>query len=193
MKRLSPRLLGLLLLGALALHTASKDAAHLQEMLWTCHMATAVMALGLLVGAHRWVAGAFLLHVGFGTAIWLVDLVATRETTLSSLLVHGLPLTAGALEVRRKGWPPGLVWPTWLLSLAWIISCRWTTDPALNVNLSQEPWPPLAHVFGGLWLSSLFHSAVMLGGFLLADRLLRSVSRQPPCGFRSPSCGFRSP
>ena len=73
MKPVLSRALGLALVGALAFHTASKGAAHVQEMLWLCHVATALMALGLLVGWHRAVAGGFLLHVGFGTVGWLLD------------------------------------------------------------------------------------------------------------------------
>jgi hypothetical protein len=172
----SGRMLGLMLMGAFALHAASKGATHLQEMLWMCHVATALMAVGLLAGWHRLTAAALLLHVGFGTASWVLDLVVTRQTTPSSVLVHVLPLVAGGLEVRRRGWPGGLVLPTWLFFTGWVIFCRWTTDPALNVNLSHSAWGPLADMMGGLWLSWAFNAAAMLAGFLLADTALRRLT-----------------
>ncbi|WP_224240983.1 hypothetical protein [Hyalangium gracile] len=176
MKELPSRLLGVALLGAFALHAATKDAAHLQEMLWLCHVATVVMALGLLSGWHRLVAMGFLLHVGFGTVGWLLDVLATRDTTPSSVLVHVLPLVFGALEVRRRGWPSGVVLPAWLCFSAWVVLCRWVTDPALNVNLAHEAWGPLAHVMGGVWLSWAFNAAVMLGGFCLSHVALRRLT-----------------
>jgi hypothetical protein len=177
MTSLPSRALGLALMGVLALHTASKDAAHLQEMLWLCHVATLLMAMGLLAGWHRWVAGGFLLHVAFGTVGWLLDVLETGDTTLSSVLVHMLPLVAGTLEVKRKGWPSGVVLPTWLFFTLWVISCHWTTDPALNVNMAHAPWGPLAHVMGGVWVSGAFNSTVLLGIFLLADAVLCRLIR----------------
>jgi hypothetical protein len=177
MKPPPSRVLGLALVGALALHTVSKDAGYWQEMFWLCHVATAAMALGLLAGWHRVVAGGFILHVGFGTVGWLLDVAATRDTTLSSVLVHLLPLTAGVSEVRRKGWPSGVVLPSWLFYSAWVLSCHWTTDPALNVNMAHGAWGPIAHLMGGVWLSGAFNSAILLGTFFVADAVLRRLSR----------------
>ena len=177
MKLPPARIMGLALVGALALHTASKDAAHEQEMLWLCHVATAVMALGLLAGWHRVMAGGFILHVGFGTVGWLLDVVATQDTTVSSVLVHLLPLAAGVIEVRRKGWPSGVVLPSWLFYSLWVLSCHWTTDPALNVNMAHGTWGPIAHVMGGVWLSGAMNSAILLGTFFAADAVLRRLTR----------------
>jgi hypothetical protein len=146
-------------------------------MLWLCHVASALMAIGLLAGRHRLVAAGFLFHVGFGTLGWVLDVLATNDTTLSSVLVHLLTLVAGVVEVRRKGWPEGVVLPAWLFLTAWVFSCHWTTDPALNVNLAHAAWGPLASVMGGVWLSGVFNSAFMLGSFLVSDKVLRRLTR----------------
>jgi hypothetical protein len=177
MKPPSPRVMGLALVAALALHATSKGAAHLQEMFWLCHVATALMAIGLLAGWHRVVATGFILHLGFGTVGWLLDVVATRDTTVSSVLVHLLPLAAGAIEVRRKGWPRGVVLPAWLFYSLWVMSCHWTTDPAHNVNMAHGAWGPIAHWMGGVWLSGAINSAILLGTFLAADGVLRRLTR----------------
>jgi len=177
MKPPPSRVLGVALVGALALHTASKGSAYVQEMFWLCHVATAVMAIGLLAGWHRVMAGGFILHVGFGTVGWLLDVVATRDTTVSSVLVHVLPLAAGAIEVRRKGWPTGVVLPSWLFYSLWVLSCHWTTDPALNVNMAHGAWGPIAHLMGGVWLSGAMNSAILLGTFFAADAVLRRLTR----------------
>lgn len=177
MKDLPSRVLGLALLGAFALHSASKGAAHLQEMFWLCHVATALMVIGLLAGWHRMVAGGFVFHLGFGTLAWVLDVVATRATTFSSVLIHVLSLVAGAIEVKRKGWPSGVVLPTWLFLSLWVVSCHWTTDPALNVNVAHEAWGPLSHLMGGVWLSIMFNSAFALGGMVLSNAALRWLLR----------------
>ena len=177
MKDVPTRALGLALLGAFVLHAALKDAAHLQEMFWLCHVATMLMVIGLLAGWHRMVAGGFLFHVGFGTLGWVLDVVTTRVTTFSSVFIHVLTLVAGVVEVRRKGWPDGVVFPTWLFLSLWVLSCHWATDPALNVNLAHEAWGPLAHMMGGVWLSGLFNSAFMLGSFVLSNAALRWLMR----------------
>jgi hypothetical protein len=176
MRLLPSRLLGVVLLGAFALHASSKDVAHLQEMLWLCHVATVVMAVGLLAGWHRLVVAGFLMHVGCGTAGWALDVLATHDTTPSSVLVHVLPLAFGALEVRRKGWPSGVVLPAWLFFSAWVLCCHWVTDPAINVNLSHAAWGPLAHVIGGVWISGVLNSGLMLGGFTLVNAVMRRLS-----------------
>ena len=175
----SSRVLGLMLAGAWALHASTKPGIYLQELLWLCHVATAVMVIGLLAGVHRLVAAGFLLHVGFGALAWLVDALAMGETTLSSVLLHVLPLVIGPIEIRRNGWPRGMVLPTWLFFTAWVIASHWMTDPALNVNLSHAAWGPLAELTGGVWLAGALNSAGMLGGFLIANAVLRRWADRP--------------
>ncbi len=175
----SSRVLGLVLAGAWALHASTKSGVYLQELLWLCHVATALMVVGLLAAVHRLVAAGFLLHAGFGTLGWLLDALATGETAPSSVLLHLLPVVIGPIEVRRNGWPRGVVLPAWLFFTAWVICSHWVTDPALNVNLSHAPWGPLASLTGGVWVGGALNSATMLGGFLIVNAVLRRVTDRP--------------
>ncbi|MFL5344718.1 MAG: hypothetical protein ACJ8AT_07985 [Hyalangium sp.] len=179
MKTIPSRLLGGVLLVVFVLHASTKDLVHLQEMLWLCHVGTVVMAIGLIAGWHRFVVAGFLVHLGCGTMGWILDALATHETTVTSVLAHLLPLTFGALQVRSKGWPSGVVLPAWLFFSAWVLSCHWLTEPALNVNLSHAAWGPLADVIGGVWISGAINSGLMLVGFSLVNAVMRRWVPRP--------------
>jgi hypothetical protein len=172
----SSRVLGLVLAGAWALHASTKHGISLQELLWLCHVASALMAIGLLAGVHRLVAAGFLLHVGFGTVGWLLDLLATRETTPTSVLLHLLPLVIGTIEVRRNGWPRGMVLPAWLFFTSCVLLSRWVTEPSLNVNVSHAAWGPLAGLTGGIWAALALNAAFALVGFLITNAVLRRLT-----------------
>ena len=152
---------------ALAIHAAPKVApGRLPEMLWACHVATAAMAAGVALDLHRVVAAALIFHVGMGLPAFLVDAVANRATSLTSVVAHLVPLVVGALAVRPGGVPRGSVraaWAFWLVMQA--VSFAFT--PAhLNVNLVHAPWPPLAGAVP-TW-ASILANAVLALGFLAA-------------------------
>ena len=166
-------MLGASLLVALGLHAGSKGWVLLPEMLWVCHIASFVLALGLLLGIPAFAAAGFLLHVSYGFPSYVLDVVATGVTTPTSVLVHGLTLVGGAFAVWRAGWPPGVAAPAWAFYLMWVPVCYWFTPPALNVNLAHAPWPPLAGVFPRLWMSWAANALQSLVSFLIADYILR--------------------
>lgn len=179
-------MLGVVLAGAWALHASTKTGIHFQELLWLCHVATALMALGLLAGMHRLVAAGFLLHVGFGTIGWLLDLLTTLETTATSVVLHLLPLVIGPIEVRRNGWPQGVVLPAWLFFTGCVLLSRWLTEPSLNVNVSHAAFGPLAGLTGGIWAALALNAALALVGFLIANAVLRRLT-EPTRNIAAPS------
>src|ERR1051325_8184251 len=155
--------LGVLGLGALACHPVTKLPDHLGEMLWVCHVASLVLAIGLLARRQALVAAGLLLHLAWGAPAYLLDAIATRSTTVTSVLVHVLPVVTGLWAVRARGWPRGVALPAWIFFALWIPVSFVATVPALNVNLAHAPWPPLARVLPGVWSSWAFN----LGGSLL--------------------------
>src|SRR5581483_8610552 len=150
--------LGAMIIGALVWHAVTKLPDHLAEMIWVCHVASLVMAIGLLAGRQALAAG-LLLHLAWGAPAWALDALATRSTTLTSVLVHALPLGAGALAVAVRGWPAGVALPAWIFFFLWVPVSYVATDPALNVNLAHAPWPPLAAVLPGPASSWAFNAA----------------------------------
>ena len=167
------RWLGALVIGALVWHAVTKLPDHLAEMIWVCHIASLVLAIGLITGRQALVAAGLLMHLSWGAPAYLLDVMATRSTTVTSILVHVLPVVAGALAVAARGWPRGVVLPAWIFFSLWVPVSYVATDPALNVNLAHAPWPPLAGVLPSLWASWAFNAGGSLLAFFVVDRLLR--------------------
>ena len=171
--------LGALVIGALAWHAVTKLPDHLGEMLWVCHVASLVLAVGLIAGRQPLVAAGLLLHLAWGAPAYLLDAIATRSTTVTSALVHVLPIVTGMVAVRARGWPRGIAVRAWIFFALWIPVSYVATDPALNVNLAHAPWPPLARLLPGVWSGWAFNLGSSLLLFLLVDRALRRLFPPP--------------
>ena len=183
--------LGLLLLAALALHAWSMGRPNLPHMLWSCHVASALLAIGLLLNRKTLVAAGFLFHLAIGFPAWLVEVVVSRGTfgasavtprvLATSILVHSLPLIAGAFYLRRRPIPATGLALAWLLQIAMVPVSRWTTPPDLNVNLAHAMWRPLAGTSVNWWLFQLVVWSATLGSLLLVRALWnRFVAAERP-------------
>src|SRR5438874_1231891 len=135
-------LLASLVFVSLLLHALSKTLETMGEMLWACYVASAILAVGLILRRPRWVAVGFLFEATLGFPAWLMDALATQGTTFTSFFGHAAPLIAGYIELRRTGLPRGILLPAWLLYPVMIAISRWLTPPGLNVNLAHAPWAP---------------------------------------------------
>ena len=165
---------GTVLAGLLAAHAWTKPAGMLPEMAWACHVATALVALGLLAGVPRLTAVGFLFHAGPGIVAYVIEVATARETTLTSALLHVLTPLLGALQVRRSGLPVRVVLEAWLFNLAMIAAGRLLPEP-LNVNVAWKPWLPLP----ALWQSHLVNAAISISLLVAARELLVRVARFP--------------
>jgi len=175
----SARWLGAIIVAALGWHALTKLPDQLPEMIWVCHVASLMLAIGLLTGRQRLIAAGFLMHLAWGAPSYLLDAIATRATTVTSALVHLLPLVAGALAVAANGWPRGIVLPTWIFFSFWVPLCYLATPPALNVNLAHAPWPPLAALLPRLWMSWAFNAVASLLMMSVHDFWLRRWRSEP--------------
>jgi hypothetical protein len=170
MRRTIAAALGALVAVALMLHVP--ELIDPQELLYTCHVATMLVAMGLLAGLHRLVATGFLFHLAVGLPSWLLDAVA-RGTTWTSTLAHLVPLFAGAWAVRQDGLPRRTPIYAWSMFVACSVVSFFLTDPALNVNVVHAPWPPTA-ILGreGTWL---VHGLLSITFLVAAERLWRLI------------------
>jgi hypothetical protein len=164
-------------LAALAVH-AWALGPHRAHLLWSCHIASATIAVGLLAGSARAVAAGFLFHLAIGFPAWLVEEVTTWPDVMpTSLLAHTLPPVAAFLYLRRRSLPRGIVVPAWAIYILPIPLARWLTPPELNINLAHQVWPGFSAIVSSAWTFQLIAIPVALALLLAADFVLRSVFR----------------
>lgn len=171
------------LMGTYALHVAHKvEHDLLQEMLWACHVASLSIGLGMLTYRTALVAIGTLFHLAVGVPSFVLDLVVLRTTTVTSFLIHTVPLATGLAVLRcDSSWPRWTPLATGSLYIVLIPISRWLTAPELNVNLAFRPWAPLVGLISP-WLSWLASVAGLALVLPVANRWLRCWSR---CGTES--------
>ena len=172
--------LGWGILATLALYAWSRGPL-LPEMLWSCHVATALVGLGLILGSRRLVAAGFLFHAALGFPGFLVLVAAKQWISAASALVHVLPLAAGGAYLRGRELPRSAVLDSWLILPVMLPISYWLTPAWLNVNLSHGPWAPVAAYFPNLWSFYLPLGLVNLAALTLMRAILnRLMGRAKP-------------
>jgi hypothetical protein len=177
---------GIALLAALALHAWYMGRPDLPHMLWSCHVATFVLAVGILVRVPILVSAGFLFHLAIGLPAWSVEIILTRGTfggtavigrvVATSILVHMLPIVAGMLFLGFRKLTLRAVPLAWLIQVGMIPISRSLTPAEFNVNLSHAVWPQLAGTFPRLWVFQLAASLVCLTSLLVVWALWNSMA-----------------
>lgn len=172
-------LLLLALLGAYALEHGRENLA---ELLWACHVCTALLGLGLLLGLWRLVAAAALFYVTVGVPAWLLEVVASGTTTASSLALHLATPLVGGLALRGRPPPRGTVALAFALYPAVLLLSRMLTDPARNINVAHAVWPAMSPYFPSLGLYWVFNGVLVLGSLLAGERAWARLHGRPWSG-----------
>jgi hypothetical protein len=162
----APRWLAGVLLGVLVLHAVlTKLPDKLPELLWCCHVATVVMAVGLATRNGGLVAAGLIFHVAVGVPSYMIDSFTRGTTTPTSVLVHLLPSVVGGYAVRRADIRPSTAALAWGMFAVLLPICYLATPAALNVNLSHASWAELRFAGPvGNWLVNLAVTAVAITG-----------------------------
>ncbi len=151
---------------ALAWEKAQRGVAI--ELLWTCHVATCVLLLGLLLGRARWIACGCLFHLSIGFPAFILQVIYIEPATLQSWLVHICTPLAGLLALRGTRLPRWVPWLTLGLQLATLGAARLLTPPELNVNLAWGVWGKVRNWFPALWQMHVANTVVTLAVLSLA-------------------------
>ena len=168
------RWLGWGILASLALYGASRGPL-VAEMLWSCHVATALVGLGLITGSRRLVAAGFLFHAALGFPGFLLLVVATKWFAAASAWVHVLPLAAGWAYLKGRELERATIVHSWLILPVMLPLSYWLTPATLNVNLSHGPWGPVAAYFPSRWVFYIGLGTVNLAALALMRAILNRV------------------
>jgi hypothetical protein len=178
-----PRWVALPILAVLVAHAfvAKLPYGLLPEMFWACHVATTILAVGILLAKKELIIFGFSFHLGAGMWGYFFDVVAMKTTTWTSILVHLSPLAIGYIEVRRVGLPRWAPWVSLGFLVSMMIFAYHFTPPALNINLAHRAWEPVERFSSALWATWLVN--IGFASFLIfsSDWLVRKwlVRRTP--------------
>jgi hypothetical protein len=179
----TPRWVGLVMFAVLVAHAlvAKLPFGLLPEMLWACHVATAILGMGVLLQKKELVLFGFSFHLGAGMWGYLFDLVAMHTTTWTSVLVHMLPLAVGFAEVRRSGLPRWAPWVSFGYLISMMVVAYYFTPSVLNINLAHRAWAPVERFSSALWATWVVNIGFALFLILSSDWLVRRwLGRQGP-------------
>ena len=173
------RLLGAALIAALVGHAVvtKLPGDRLDEMLYSCHVASLILAVGLLGRWRLLIAAGFLFHLGIGWIAWTLDVLEAHTTTPTSVLVHFLPLFAGFLVFRDEALPRGSTRAAFAIYVVLQPLSYWLTAPAHNVNVAHAPWPPLEPMFPSMGVHRVAMAVFALAFLLAADLVFRRFTR----------------
>src|SRR5262249_44574059 len=109
------RVLGSLILIALAAHVVVKFQTGLvSELLWSCHVASAALGLGLVTGNWRLAAPGFLYHLALGMEAYLIDIAAGASTNATGVATHVASLFLGGVAAWGQPMPRRVVAEVWV-------------------------------------------------------------------------------
>lgn len=148
------------------------------QMLWGCHVASLLVALGLAFDLPRAIAVGVVFHLGQGIPAYILDLFLVGENSFTSVLLHTIPIGSGAWALWGRPLPRGILFPAWLIQPTCMVAAYFLTDPALNVMLVHEPYGPTAALYPALWMSWLSNMAMSFGVLLVGWLVLRLVWRR---------------
>jgi hypothetical protein len=152
------------------------QTAELFEMLWMCHVAAAMLALGLMFNWRRLSAVGFLHALAVGIPIYALHLLAGGATSFLSMCLHVLTPALGAYAWRGRALPRSTAWWGVICFAVVLMLSRVFTPEVLNINVAFRPWAPLA--FLGPWLNWVGNMLTMVallhgGAWLLHRRQLK--------------------
>ena len=168
--------LAALALGCYAIHAAWHLANGAPEhLLWTCHLAVVLVAIGFLLASPTWNAIG-LCWSAMGNPLWLLDLAAGGEFIPTSLFTHAGGLALAIVGLRRFGMPAGVWWKAGALFAALQMASRAITPAEENVNVAFRVWTGWEGVFPSYAIFLAVSYPLLLGYFFAVERVAQRAS-----------------
>lgn len=162
-----------------AIHAAYHVAeGHPEDALWACHLATLLVAAGLLL-RRPLPAAIGVAWLALGIPLWIADLAGGGAFLPTSLLTHVGGLVLGLHGLSRMGVPAKLWWKALLSLWGLQLVTRAVTPPAANVNLAFRVWDGYERTFPSYRLYLALLWLVAGSTFLMAELGLRRLWPAP--------------
>lgn len=173
------RAFGLILLALLLLLTVQKAQAGVAaEMLWVCHVTSAMLAIGLLFDTPVLMATGFMYHIAVAIPTYLLHLATGGDSSVVSFMLHTLTPVFGWIACRKQVLPPSAPWLALGTYLALMVISYFVTPESMNVNLAFHPWGAFGAL--GVWPVRVLNVFLMFAPLYAAWMLWnRKVSRTP--------------
>lgn len=173
--------IGVLALVFWAIHAANhvffRHSAY--DLLWTCNVATPLLALGAFM-AHARLCAIALSWLAYGTPIWLLDLATGAGMIPTSVFTHFGGLALAILAVRKLGFPRWSWARAVLASLVLVVFARILTSADHNVMLAHRVHDGWEKYFS----SHPAYLVTMIGGsavvFFVVETLARRFEYRAP-------------
>lgn len=170
------RIIAVGVLLSLAADLLLKDPSNLDQVLWSCYWGALAVAVGVLAGSDRMVATGTLFFAGLGVPAWVAGWFAEYRVDPTSVLMHVLPLAAGALYLTRlAALPRYSVAGGWLLHAVPLGIAWFACDPRDHINLAHFTWAPLARFLPYPWEFQVLVLGVSAGTLTAASWAVNRV------------------
>ena len=148
------------------------------DLLWGCHIATVLVAAGLL-WRNATLNAIGLLWGCFGLPIWLLYTFTGGEFMPTATLTHVGGLLIGIYGVRLLGLPRGSTWKAVAAYFGLWLLTRAATPEGANINLAFHVHPGWEDRFATY---PIYFATLLAGGtlaFAIGEVLFRQIPRGP--------------
>lgn len=111
----------------------------IEYLLWSCNVATLLVAIGLLMHWPTCNALGFFWLV-LGVPLWILDLLTGAGCHFFSIFTHLGGLLLGLAGTRLLGLPGGVWWQAVATLYLLHLASRWVTPEVENINLAYRVW-----------------------------------------------------
>ncbi|MDM5180228.1 hypothetical protein PO883_23885 [Massilia sp. DJPM01] len=156
----------LLLLAILALQKTQEGLA--PELLWMCHVTSAMLALGLVANLAPLIVTGFLCQAAIALPAYVLHVATSGHTSVASFMLHVCAPALGAMAWWGKRVPAAIPWVALAAYQLLIAFSQAFTPESLNVNLAFRPWDPLVTFIPWGWPVRALNLALMLAQLVAA-------------------------
>ncbi|WP_236516671.1 hypothetical protein [Sandaracinus amylolyticus] len=148
------------------------------ELLWACHLAPLLLALGIALGSVSLTSVAAI-WTTLGTTMWLGNLLALgRAPEPTPLLIHAGTVGLAIAAVRTIGWDPRAWWRASLALFVLASLTRLVPGAArYDVNLVFRVWPGFEPVFPHVVPFLMFVAVMIVIATYVIGRALGQLAR----------------